>query len=158
MKKGFTLIELLVVVLIIGILAAVALPQYQKAVEKSRTSQAITLIKSLADAEKIYYLSNGEYTNDLSSLDISPNIDSSILATTDWGLNLKTDQAVPRISVSRLAYEERKGQYYIGYDLTKNMFFCSTNAGDTKGIKFCSSFATTSTKCNHSAGDPCYYF
>ncbi len=58
--KAFTLIELLVVVLIIGILAAVALPQYQRAVEKSRFAAFIPLVKAVANAKSEYYLATGE--------------------------------------------------------------------------------------------------
>ena len=70
-KAGFTLIELLVVVLIIGILAAVAVPQYQKAVEKSKATQAKTLAKSVYQAAQAYKLANGKWPSFLSSLDIT---------------------------------------------------------------------------------------
>lgn len=70
MKHGFTLIELLVVVLIIGILSAVALPQYQKAVAKSRFTQLQLAGKSLKDAMEVYYLANGAYPTRWANVDI----------------------------------------------------------------------------------------
>ena len=70
-KSGFALIELLVVVLIIGILAAIALPQYRKAVLKTKVAKVITQEKTVADAQELYYLQYGGYTPDFGKLSVS---------------------------------------------------------------------------------------
>ena len=54
----------------IGILTAVALPQYTKAVEKSKATQAITLLKSLGQAQEAYFLANGEFASSFEELDV----------------------------------------------------------------------------------------
>ena len=71
-NKGFTLIELLVVVLIIGILAAMAMPQYFKAVERSRMSEALTLLGNIAQAQQRKYLQINKYTENYKGLDVAP--------------------------------------------------------------------------------------
>ena len=69
---GFTLIELLVVVLIIGILAAVALPEYGKAVERSRMTEAITLMDSVVKAQRRKFMQTNHYASRFEGLDVSP--------------------------------------------------------------------------------------
>ena len=66
-NRAFTLIELLVVVLIIGILAVIALPQYQKAVEKSRAAEAFTNMATIKRAMDIYIMEKG-WPSDYASL------------------------------------------------------------------------------------------
>ena len=100
-KKGFTLLELLVVVLIIGILAGVALPQYQKAIEKSKASQALTLIKSIDESILSYHLATGHYPTSFDQLDISIpesfNIDEKFVpnnstygkSSKDWNISVE---------------------------------------------------------------------
>ena len=72
-SRAFTLIELLVVVLIIGILAAVAVPQYQKAVAKSRAMESLTLLRAVVPAVREYILANNEFPTSFDDLSVVPS-------------------------------------------------------------------------------------
>lgn len=69
-KSGFTLIEMLIVVLIVAILAAIALPQYNTSVERAKMTEAVTLTKQIAEANRRYYLATGVYAGSIAELDI----------------------------------------------------------------------------------------
>ena len=80
--QGFTLLELLVVVLIIGILASIALPQYENSVEKSKASEALIILKSLRDQQALCYLERGE-TDDVSECDQGDGGGDNIFTNSD---------------------------------------------------------------------------
>ena len=138
-KQAFTLIELLVVVLIIGILAAVALPQYQKAVAKARTVEFLTIINAAEKALTSYYLAHGGEdkdffvasggqvsANQLQELDITIPITAQLIKDYNW-----------YIAVDETGWGVNAGSIFDGgIDLSVGAFWNETRDGECVGWSY----------------------
>jgi len=143
-KKGFTLIEVLVVVLIIGILSSVALPQYQKAVEKSRAIKGVNALKNILTAQQAYYETYGSYTDDLSKLDVDVPIPEGFEVTLQ--------------SNTRIVLNRYKGYtlnlYYGGLD-EAHYAYCFARTDSPLGVALCQ--AISAGDYNHEETKKRYY-
>lgn len=125
-RKGFTLIELLVVVLIIGILASIAIPQYFKVVEKARVAEAMSLISSVKSAEERYLARGGSYTQDFTQLDISyPGMSAGSISTKFFGATVQAGTCASGpcyvLTVTRHANSSSVAARYGAYSLNTNV-------------------------------------
>ena len=156
-KKAFTLIELLVVVLIIGILAAIALPQYQKAVEKAYMAEAIIQVRALGQAEQAYYLANGKYAATFDDLDISiagtPNeTPATVISQKNFDFTLIPYQQHLFAKFTK----NPTGTWYIAYDLTNSKLYCTAYKTSRHGNSICKTVGSTPIDCRWNTPEWCY--
>lgn len=98
-RSGFTLIELLIVVVIIGVLAAIAIPKFQNTKGKANLAAIKSDLRNLATAEEAYFYTNGTYTSNLTSLNVNPSPGVSFTFATvnagGWAASATHPQAFP---------------------------------------------------------------
>ncbi len=143
MKKAFTLIELLVVVLIIGILAAVALPQYQKAVLKSRAAGLVTNMGTLYNALEAYAIENGNYPPLTSGSQTMNSMNSMLSVDIPFNKNVNKYYYYTGVYVA-MEYDDGTTQFYISKGLSDTS---TARPFYRKGVTSCWAYDRTDPKC-----------
>lgn len=140
-KKGFTLLELLVVVLLIGILGAIALPQYFNVLERQRAMEAIGIMSAVEKAQVRYYAINDQYTADFSNLDFDLRSNIDISGDNVTGDTFQTDYFTYRLRDDKIQAKRRLGNFMLittfGSGEDKISDTCCSPSGDNKDKDIC---------------------
>ncbi len=165
-NKAFTLIELLVVVLIIGILAAVALPQYRLAVDKARLANLVAMTKNVVEAQEAYYLANNTYTKDWDELAVTlpGTVNFNEISSTDgWTIRLHKEGGG---AVNGLTAEDSRVPdvlLYAFYDhntVPENFYgtMCYASRSNAHAVKLCKNMSQSQNAISGNASQLVYRF
>ncbi len=112
-NKGFTLLELLVVVLLVGILGAIALPQYFNVLERQRAMEALGILTAVEKAQVRYYALNDSYATDFSNIDFDLRSNQDLSDENITGSSFQTDYFTYKLEARNITATRNIGSFIL---------------------------------------------